>query len=246
MLKMNNIGFIIYHESNKSNCAKLVDALSTVPNSHTIVVNDCNSDNFLCETRTYRADKKYFAACVNDGLRELSKKSCEHIFILRDNILIDDTHFVEEYIKCFDKTGIHILFNTNTERVILDYNTLSVKINDRFLKHFIYINKNCIKNIGYLDEKYQDSFEILDYYYRLYNKGLTSPVGYFTSPTVNIFNEIENLNETPINEDIILRGLKLFKIKYNYTPIDLPLLTMTEASQVFQKLYTRFAKSNKV
>lgn len=243
---MNKIGFLIYHDNNRENCSKLIELFSTVSNSYTIVTNDRNSDKFSCDTRIYRAEKKYFAACVNDGLRELSKNNCEHIFIVRDNVELSDIKFVGEYIKCFESTGIHILFNTNAERVVLDYKDCSVKVADRFLKHFLYINIKCIKEIGYLDEKYQDSFEVLDYYYRLYNKGLSTPVSYFTSPNIDKFNEINLSVGDSFDEDIMLRGLKLFKIKYNYTPVDLPLLNMTEASQVYQKLFTRFAKNNKV
>jgi len=243
---MNKTGFLIYHDSNKQNCTKLVDLLSTVNNSYTVVTNDLNTNNFKCDTKIYRADKKYFSACVNDGLRELSKNNCEHIFIIRDNVELLDTNFVNEYVKCFENTGIHILFNVDAERVILDYKDCSVKVTDRFSKHFVYLNLKCIKEIGYFDEKYQDSFEALDYYYRLYNKGLSTPVSYFTSPNINKFNVIEQPTTTPFEEDIMLRGLKLFKLKYNYTPVDLPLLTMTEASQVYQKLFTRFAKNNTV
>lgn len=233
---MNKIGILIYHDTNTDNCNKLIDLFGT---ENTIVLNDKNNDKFKCETRTYRGGKKYYAACVNDGLREMSKRECDHIFIIRDTTTINSTDFIDTYINCFKKTGNHILFNHSNSKVEFDYKDTIVLLNDRLHKHFLYINKNCLKQIGYLDEKYEDTFEILDYYYRLFNKGLTGPVGYFAGPRTLFF---ETGFKVDLNQDMILRGLKLFRVKYNFTPVEIPLLNMTEASQVFQKLFTRFVK----
>lgn len=233
-----NIGIIIYLEKNVDNCQALIDKLSKY---NIIVTNDCNGKTFSSNTTTY-PDKKFYAACVNDGLRYVTQQSCDHIFIIRDNTIIEDSSVFEQYVEVFNKTGVHILFNGGTNFAAYDYNSVSIQLSDRFFKNFIYLNKNCIKQVGYLDEKYKDSFEILDYYYRLYNKGLCGPVGYFVSPNTPMFEEIKQENALDINEDILLRGLKLFKHKYNYTPVELPILNMNEASQVFQKLFTRFVK----
>lgn len=233
---MNNIGFIIYHDTNTENCNKLIDLFGI---ENTIVLNDKNHDKFKCDTQVYRGGKKYFAACVNDGLREMSKRGCDHIFIVSDTTIVESIDFIDTYINCFNKTGNHILFNHNNCKVEFDYKDITVLLNDRLHKHFIYINRNCIKQIGYLDEKYEDTFEILDYYYRLYNKGLTGPVGYFAAPRTTFF---ETRFKIDINQDMILRGLKVFRVKYNCTPVELPLFNMSEASQVFQKLFNRFVK----
>ena len=109
------------------------------------------------------------------------------------------------------------------------------------IQNFIYINKNCIKQIGYLDEKYKDSFEILDYYYRLFNKGLVGPIGYFTSPVAPLLKEIHH--DVSINEEMVLRGLKNFKAKFNYLPNMLPLLNKDDAAMTFNKIYNRFVQS---
>lgn len=237
---MKNIGFVIYADKNLDNAIEIANKLQ----DYTVVIaNDRNGSDAKIKGKTliYR-DKQSYAACVNDGLRHLTQDGCEHLFILRDNIVINDLNFIQPYIDTFLATGVHILFNNFDNTTMFDYSTLSVKLNDRFYKHLIYINKQCIKQIGYLDEKYKDSFEVLDYYYRLYNKGLCGPVGYFVSPNTPMVEEIKLENAVDINEDILLRGLKLFKHKYNYTPVELPILNMNEASQVFQKLFTRFVK----
>ena len=232
---MNKTGFIIYHDTDTDNCNKLIAALGT---NDTIVVNDKNSNTFPCVTRTYRGGKKYFAACVNDGLREMSKRGYEHIFIIRDTTFVPDNNFIDGYIKCFNHTGNHILFNFHKPKYEFDYKDTVLCVNDRLFKHFFYVNINCIKQVGYLDEKYEDTFEVLDYYYRLYNKGLTGPIGYFAAPNTQFFDTMATGDFG--DEDMLLRGLKLFRVKYGYTPVELPLLSMNEASQTFQKLYTRF------
>ena len=233
---MNNTGFIIYHSANVENCNNLINLLGV---DNTIVVNDKSHDKFKCETRTYRGGKKYFAACVNDGLREMSKRNYDHIFVIHDSVIIPNTDFIDTYVNCFNRTGNHILFNHSTCKVEFDYKDTKVLLNDRLHKHFFYVNRNCIKQIGYLDEKYEDTFEVLDYYYRLFNKGLTGPVGYFAAPQTQFYDSKFDID---INQDMMLRGLKLFRVKYGFTPVETPLLNINEASQVFQKLFTRFVK----
>lgn len=234
---MNNIGIIIYLENDVKNCENIINAV----NKHNIIVtNDCNGKSFPTTNTVTYYDKKFYAACVNDGMRYLSQHGCDHIFILRDNVVIDDISVFDQYVKTFEATGIHMLFNSNNHATVYDYDMGSISINDRFFKHFIYINKNCIKQIGYLDEKYKDSFEILDYYYRLYNKGLVGPYGYFASPFIKLVDEIKKGGNIDVDEDMILRGLKLFRIKFDYLPNAIPILNRNEAAEVYDKIYKKF------
>lgn len=229
-----NIGIIIYLEKNVANCAALINKL----NKYNIVVtNDCNGKLFESNTITYH-DKKFYAACVNDGLRYVTQHGCDHIFIIRDTTIIDDDTIFQKYADTFNDTGVHMLFNGGASFASYDYGKVSIQLAERFFKNFIYINKNCVKQIGYLDEKYKDSFEIFDYYYRLFNKGLVGPIGYFTSPVLQTLNELDS--EIKIDEDIMLRGLKLFRTKYNYLPNMLPILNKDEAATCFNKIYNRF------
>ena len=203
-----------------------------------IVTNDCNGKIFDTTNTTTYYDKKFYAACVNDGLRYTTQNNCDHIFIIRDNTLIDDSSIIEKYVDTFTGTGIHMLFNGGNSFATYDYEKASIQLDDRFFKNFIYLNKNCVKQIGYLDEKYKDSFEILDYYYRLFNKGLVGPIGYFTSPNVPTLKEIQS--DIKIDEDMMLRGLKLFRTKYNYLPNMLPVFNKEDAATSFNKIYNRF------
>lgn len=232
-----NIGIIIYLEKHVDNCQALIDKLNKY---NIIVTNDCNGKTFTSNTTTYY-DKKFYAACVNDGLRYVTQHGCDHIFIIRDNTIIEDTSIIERYIHTFEKTGVHMLFNGGNSFATYDYNGVWINLADRFFKNFIYLNKNCIKQVGYLDEKYKDSFEIFDYYYRLFNKGLVGPVGYFTSPNTSTLQEIDN--EIKLDEDMMLRGLKLFRTKYNYLPNMLPILSKDEAAISFNKIYNRFVQN---
>lgn len=233
-------GIFIYLEDNFDNTVKLVEQLSDF---ECVVANDRNDKQLNCTTFRY-PDKKSFSACVNDGLRYLNQHGCDHIFIVKDTLVIPDTSIFEKYSKTYEKTGIHILFNAVKDDVMLDYKDVSISVADRFSKHFIYINRNTIKQIGYLDERYKDSFEIYDYYYRAFNKGLVPPVGYFSSADIPLLKETAEGTSTRaiVDDDTILKGLKLFKLKFGYHPIDLPVISKTEVPQFFQKIYNNYAK----
>lgn len=235
---MSKLGIVIYQESNNTNCKVLAEQCKGY---EVVVCNDFDGGAVIPNTRKYH-DRKYYAACVNDGLRELKKAGCEHLFILKDTCILQDTSIFDNYVNAFVNSGLHILFNGEDYKMQFDFKDSVLNIFTRFNKEFIYMNVRCITEIGFLDERYKDSFEILDYYYRLYNKGLAAPVGYFPSVANQPVQLFQGKNITT-DEDILLKGLKLFRVKYNYTPVEIPLLSFNDACAVFDKIHTRFVKS---
>ena len=171
---------------------------------------------------------KYPSACYNIGVRELLKdESVEHIFIINDSIeILDDTLF-QDFIDVYKKTKLKALYycreeddprgNFNNVRLTVDLGDNEITLNMGTSGALVYLHRDVFKKCGFFDERYRAAVEWSDFSYRLSQQNLSTPFLWF--PHVKAVNDKLIVNDTEVMyeesmEDRILRGMKLFYMKY--------------------------------
>jgi GT2 family glycosyltransferase len=190
----------------------------------------------------------YFHNSVNLGVgksknilfKYLLGSSCDHIFIIEDDIIIKNKNIFYEYIKAKNVTGIqHFNFGYHgpanrggiskgvpSPRYIIDYNKIKIAINMHSVGAFCYYSREVLEKVGLLDEKYLNAFEHVDHDYRIFKEGYGTP--YWNFP--DIHNSYEFLDEVECSEfsssirpradwkQNIIDGAKHFQSKHGYQP----------------------------
>ncbi len=226
---MQNIGIILYTQGNNyKNLTKCLESLSEFKDNILVVcdgqlpslkiLDDHNCVDFR------RTD--HFAGCVNHGLRHFIKTDVDHIFIVNDNIMVLDPAVFDDFIKVNNYTNLDFIVDGNSDKKRLtvelkdDYNITLVSEFDGYV---CYLNKNTVRKVGFFDERYKTTFELLDYYKRAADAGVTTPFGWFATVggmDTNIYNqtnspdfEHKQFSKDGV-EDRIIRGMKVFKLKF--------------------------------
>ena len=194
---------------------------------------------------------KYPSACYNMGIRELLKdESVEHIFIINDSIeILDDTLF-QDFIDVHKKTKLKALYycrdeddprgSFNNTRLTVDLGDNEITLNMGTSGSLVYLHKDVFKKCGFFDERYRAAVEWSDFSYRLSQQNLSTPFLWF--PHVKsvgdklIVNDNEVMYEESM-EDRILRGMKLFYMKYKCQIQDL--INTYSKKDVITKLKTK-------
>lgn len=207
------------------------------------VVNDGKDDVKVNGDTVYIKNKKNLGVGKSKNVlfREaLKRKDVEHIFIIEDDIIINNCEVFNEYIRARNITGIqHFMFgyhgpaNRNNiskgmprPRYIIDYKDFRLAINVHSVGAFCYYTRESLEKVGLIDEEYLNAFEHVDHDYRLAKRGFTTP--YWNWP--DIANSCEYLSEIECSEnsssirprsdwmDNIKKGAFLFEKKHGYLP----------------------------
>ena len=241
------IGIITYNSP-----SRLQECLATIPNlfENVVIVNDGTSYEASVYGNTYdviqHTKNKGVAGAKNSALRYLIGKGCEHLFLIEDDIIIKDSSVFEKYIEASQKSGIrHFNYALqgygNAERFpngIIDhpmpvycvhYNETHICFYHWCSGPFMYIHKDCVDVVGYMDENFYNIHEHVDYTTRIIQKELHPPFWYFAD-IANAHHYISDGSEfrnTTIEKDDYynerLNGADIyFKEKHEYTPLQMP------------------------
>jgi len=144
----------------------------------------------------------------NDAMRYLVQHDCSHIFIMEDDVLIQDENVFEQYIKTAEVSGIwHMNYalqgpanrtqkgnapmfiqeranfdqdSPPNPRQIVEYeNGLDVALYPNCVGAFSYFLKSVIKHVGYHDERFHNAWEHVEHTYRIIKAGLHPPFWWF-------------------------------------------------------------------
>ncbi len=187
------------------------------------------------------------AAAKNSAIRHLYGIGCEHIFLMEDDIIIKDPIVFKLYPEASRRSGIlHFNYalqgygNANrddegniihpTPMYCVDYNGIDICFYTWCSGPFMYIHRDCVDAIGYLDESFYNVHEHVDYTARIIEAGLHPPFWYFAdiSSAHNYIGDGPLFRNTtiPKTDEYYerLRGADLyFKSKHNnYTPDTMP------------------------
>jgi len=229
---MQGIGIVLFTLGGK-NLKRALRGLTDVLDK-TVVVND-GKDTKLGVSEEKKIKKfintvyeKYPSACYNIGVRELLKDdSVEHIFIINDSIeILDDTLF-QDYIDVHKKTKLKALYyctddddpmgKFNNVRLTVDLGDNELTLNMGTSGSLVYLHKDVFRKCGFFDERYRAAVEWSDFSYRLSQQNLSTPFLWFPhvkSVSDKLIVSDNNVMYEESMEDRIIRGMKLFYMKY--------------------------------
>ena len=255
---MQGIGIVLFTLGGK-NLKRALRGLTDVLDK-TVVVND-GKNEVVDETKIRKyiipVFTQYPSSCYNMGIRELLKDdSIEHIFIMNDSIeVIDDTLF-QDYIDVSKKTNLKALYfcrddddprgTFKNERLKIDVGMEPNKmtLNMGTSGSLVYLHKDIFKKVGFFDERFRAAVEWSDMCYRISQKNLSTPFLWFphleSVQSKIIVAENDEMYQDNI-EDRIIRGMKLFYMKYKCQISDL--INTYSKKDVIQKLKNKARSS---
>jgi GT2 family glycosyltransferase len=128
----------------------------------------------------------------NIALKHLLEKECDYIFLLEDDIIIKDKDVFNKYIEASKLSGIqHFNFafhgNDNylpngapAERLRVEYSKdVAVCFYPNVYGAFSFYTKECLEDVGLMDEEYYNAMEHVDHTFFISQAGMTSPFRWF-------------------------------------------------------------------
>jgi GT2 family glycosyltransferase len=241
------IGIVTYNSP-----TRLKKCLESIPEylENIIIVNDGTPYEQDVYGNRYdviqHAKNKGVAGAKNSALRYLIGKGCEHLFLIEDDIIIKDPNVFEKYIEASKKSGIkHFNYALqgygNAKRYsngtiehptpvyCVFYGETHICFYNWCSGPFMYIHKDCVNAIGYMDEDFYNIHEHVDFTARIIEAGLHPPFWYFAD-IANAHHYISDgpeFRNTTIEKDEYydkrLTGADIyFNMKHGHKPLDMP------------------------
>ena len=141
---------------------------------------------------------KYPAVCRNDAIVALLKEGCDHIFIIEDDMLLQDSEIFQKYIETSKVSGLKYFSFVSTSwesgtpekrtpRLVAKYNEItSVSFYRNMCNEFTYHHKSCYDKVGFYDSQFRDPFDI-DMAYRESREDYAAPFWWFADVTDSDF-----------------------------------------------------------
>jgi GT2 family glycosyltransferase len=177
----------------------------------------------------------------NYALKYLNECSCEHLFLMEDDIFIKDSKVFDLYINTAKKTGIrHLNFglhgNHNLDhnkkpiiRKTINYTDgTRVDLYPNILGAFSYYHISTINDCGYIDENFYNALEHVDHTYQIIKKGYHPPFRWFADAHGSkeyLEDIVEDHKESKIRSeqdfmDNFMKNLDIFVKKNNFSVIN--------------------------
>ena len=152
------------HLSMSCRCIDTIKKCTTLPYDLIIVE---NSDEPLledeCDTHIYSNKFKSFAVNVNEGLH---KSKSDYTVLVSNDIFVEDG-WLEGMLKCFEDSKCGVSYPLSRQFNI----DREDKIEPWFFGAIWMVSKEAIAKVGYLDERFINSFEDSDYWIRMMMSG---------------------------------------------------------------------------
>jgi glycosyltransferase involved in cell wall biosynthesis len=196
---------------------------------------------------------KYPAVCRNDAINALLKADCDHIFIIEDDMIINDSDIFQKYIDTSKASGLKYFSFVSTSwesgepfnrapRLIVEYsNNISVSLYKNMCNEFTYHHRSCYDKVGFYDSQFRDPFDI-DMAYRESQQDYAAPFWWFADITNSDFyiknnpiavSRLQGDRPDGNREQRIQEQWKLFIQKHGLMVNQIP---ETDKSNVLQKL----------
>tara|TARA_R110002153_G_scaffold150596_1_gene302095 strand:- start:5118 stop:5891 length:774 start_codon:yes stop_codon:yes gene_type:complete len=117
----------------------------------------------------------------NKIFKYLLEKGCKHIFLIEDDMLIQDENIFDIYIDTANKTGVyHLMYlkvadNVKHKRLTVD----NLDLHKNPQGSFMYALDSVVKHVGDWDLNFKNAFTHIDWTYRVIQKGLMPPFWWF-------------------------------------------------------------------
>ncbi len=142
----------------------------------------------------------------NITLKEMIKRGCDHLFLMEDDMVIEDPTVFEKYINASKKSGIqhfnygpgspfnrkqtidfdlhnrHLLDQKSpvNPKLTIDYgDDVVIDLYEHTVAMFTYYTKKAIETVGFIDENYTNAWEHVDHTYEVIKAGMHPPFWWF-------------------------------------------------------------------
>tara|TARA_A100001515_G_scaffold140251_1_gene135741 strand:+ start:3985 stop:4770 length:786 start_codon:yes stop_codon:yes gene_type:complete len=147
----------------------------------------------------------------NIALKYLLDNSCDHIFLVEDDMKFTGNIF-KEYIEASKTTGIqHFMFGYHgpankggisggkpQPRKIIDYGKIKIALNQHCVGAVCYYTRKSLEDTGIFDEQFdKNNFEHVEHSYRLAKDGYSTPYWWWA----DIANSLDFVQEQACSED---------------------------------------------
>lgn len=161
----------------------------------------------------------------NDALRFLLSKSCEHIFLLEDDIRINKDDVFKTYIEAAESSGIHHLnfayhgpsnkdeAGKPKEKIRINFkNNTSLSFHSHLAGAFSYYHHTILDKVGLIDERFVNAYDHLDHTLQMIKFNLHPPFGWFAD-LADSDKYIEDM-DPDLSKSIIRRKMFQFRLRY--------------------------------
>lgn len=158
------------------------------------IVIDDGKEKLPIYPENYQQTEGYNGVAVakNLAFKFLIDRSCEHIFLMEDDIEILDKNIFDLYINAQKATGIkHFNFGLhgnhnldylgrpNTRKTINYPNNTRINLYPNVLGAFSYYHIDVLNDVGLMDERFYNALEHVDHTYQAIVKGYHPPFRWF-------------------------------------------------------------------
>ena len=199
------------------------------------------------------------AKTKNDALSYLLKQNCNHIFLLEDDIAINDPSVFDKYIKASQLSGIHHFnyayhgVNENrtpdgkpNPRLVVDYGEgIKLAFYHNTTAALSYFRAELLKKVGLIDTFYRNALEHVDHTYQIIKAGYHPPFRWFADleDSYLLLKELDLLQQQSLlktNKKKLLYRAKFFgayfRLKNGYRPSRVPTVGENEIHHILNQL----------
>lgn len=194
----------------------------------------------------------------------------DHMFLIEDDIFIQDPKVFEKYIEASKITGIqhfnysqHGVANKKWEqrafpdvipnpRVVIDYGSVKIPLYPHCVGAFSYYSRRCLKTVGLLDERYYNACEHVDHTYEIIKAGMHPPYWYFAD-IENSWTylgdkewsiEQSSILSNPNARDNIQKSDKIFLEKHGHLPTQTPFVDEKGVGKQLKQIREKYGRTN--
>jgi hypothetical protein len=202
------VGMVTYNAPDR-----IKQSAATIPAwiKHFVIVNDGTPyDSSVYPSAAHiiqHETNKSVGQAKNTAINWLMNEGCEHIFIIEDDILLQNENVFDEYIKASVQSGIKHLnyalqgpankkgakkfenleerakqgdLNEPNPREVIKYeNNIQIALYPHSVGAFSYYQREVLESIGGFDSAYKNAWEHVDHTMDAFRKGFTTPYWWF-------------------------------------------------------------------
>ena len=223
-------------------CADSILDISSI--DHRVVVNDGDpfptlNNKYLLDKCIYTKNNIGVGKSKNKAMRYLLDQQCDHIFLVEDDVYIDDPSTFNRYINASEITGIkHLNFclhgNDNkidgkpAPKIIIDYNDIKLALYHNIYGAVSYYSRDVLEDVGLMDKEYFNAMEHVDHTMQIIQRGYHPPFRWFADiadSNTLIKEQDEGHKESRIRSDKgwqerFMKGVRRFHEKFNINVCD--------------------------
>jgi GT2 family glycosyltransferase len=206
------------------------------------------------------------AKAKNCALTHLLDMGCEHIFLIEDDMIIQDVSVFQKYISASKKSGIqHFNFSQHgfankirddvgniipNPKITVKYGDIGISFYQHCVGSFSYYSNKCLNDAGLMDEQYYNACEHVDHTYEIIKKGYHPPFWWFA----DIENSWEYIGDdgwsmetssicsSPDFVENVKNSDDVFVKKHGYLPLQIPLINQNEIGKYLKEIKEKYER----